>query len=212
MVDPDRNDGAPSHIHIEEKKKFNWLPWLLLLAGLLALIWFLTRDRDQAQPVTTTTTTETTAAATAAAPTAAVSTESTGTATIAGASAIGGYLAGTEATPRTFQFERLNFDTASAAIRPQDASEVQEIAAALKQYPNARVRIVGYTDPRGGADMNAQLGQQRADAVRAALVGQGIAETRIETASGGETDPVAANATAGGMAENRRTEIIVLSR
>jgi outer membrane protein OmpA-like peptidoglycan-associated protein len=48
--------------------------------------------------------------------------------------------------------------------------------------------------------------------VKAALVAEGIAATRLESASGGETNPVDSNATAAGRAENRRTEVIVLQR
>jgi hypothetical protein len=39
----DRREGAPSHIHIEKKKGFNWLPWLLLALGVLALLFALSR-------------------------------------------------------------------------------------------------------------------------------------------------------------------------
>jgi outer membrane protein OmpA-like peptidoglycan-associated protein len=44
------------------------------------------------------------------------------------------------------------------------------------------------------------------------LAGKGIAADRVETASGGEGDPADTNATAGGRFENRRTELVVLSR
>jgi outer membrane protein OmpA-like peptidoglycan-associated protein len=48
--------------------------------------------------------------------------------------------------------------------------------------------------------------------VKAALVAEGIAASRLETASGGETNPVDTNATSSGQAENRRTELVVLQR
>jgi len=44
------------------------------------------------------------------------------------------------------------------------------------------------------------------------LVTKGVDAGRIETASGGAEDPVASNSTAQGEAENRRTELVVLSR
>ncbi|WP_375429396.1 OmpA family protein [uncultured Sphingomonas sp.] len=130
----------------------------------------------------------------------------------AGVSQVGPYLAGTEAAPRTFVFERLNFASASSAIRPVDQAELAAIATTLNQYPNSRVRVVGYADARGSDPANAQLGQSRADAVKAALTGAGIAATRIDTGTGGEADPVDTNATAPGRAENRRTELVVLQR
>lgn len=125
---------------------------------------------------------------------------------------MGSCLAGTEALPRTFIFERLHFDTAKSDIRPADRDEPNTLGAAMKQYPNARVRIGGYADARGTAPANATLGKERADSVNAALVAGGIASDRIETASGGETNPVDTNATSTGQAENRRTELVVLQR
>jgi outer membrane protein OmpA-like peptidoglycan-associated protein len=195
------HDGAgsqgapPSHIHIEEKKKVNWLAWLLLLLGLLALLFVLFgRHRDTVETTTTDTTTvaqTTTAASTAA---------------------LAGYLAGNEPAPRTFTFDTLNFDTAKSAIRAQDQGEVDQVAGVLKTYPATRIRIAGYADTRGSAAANAALGKARADSVKTALVAKGIDAGRIETVTGGETDPVDTNATTSGQAENRRTELVVTQR
>ncbi len=208
MAGPNDNrpEGAPSHIHIEKKKGFNWLPWLLLALGLLALLFALSRcnreDTAAVAPAPTATPTEVVAA-----------TPNAGSAdALVGTSALGTYLAGTEPLPRTFTFEKLNFDTAKSNIRPADAAEVNEVAATLKQYPNARIRIAGYADARGADAANMALGKARADSVKSALVAQGINAGRIETVSGGETDPVDTNATAGGRFENRRTELVVTTR
>lgn len=208
MAGPNDNrpDGAPSHIHIEKNKKFNWLPWLLLALGLLALLFALSRcDREDTAAV---------APAPTATPTEVVATTpNAGSAdALVGTSGLGTYLAGTEALPRTFTFEKLNFDTAKSNIRPADAAEVNEVAATLKQYPNARIRIAGYADARGADAANMALGKARADSVKSALVAQGIDAGRIETVSGGENDPVDTNATAGGRFENRRTELVVTAR
>ena len=208
MAGPNDNrpDGAPSHIHIEKKKGFNWLPWLLLALGLLALLFALSRcnreDTAAVAPAPTATPTEVVAA-----------TPNAGSAdALVGTSGLGTYLAGTEPLPRTFTFEKLNFDTAKSNIRPADAAEVNEVAATLKQYPKARIRIAGYADARGADAANMALGKARADSVKAALVAQGIDAGRIETVSGGENDPVDTNATAGGRFENRRTELVVTAR
>ena len=205
----DKTDGAPPReIHVEPKKT-NWLAWLALAAGLLALLFFLiNRSNDgveratETTAVTETTPTEVANAMTAQAPAAEVP-FTTG---------LGTYLAGSNATPRTFAFEKLNFDTGKSQVRPADRTEVESIVAALRENGNARVRIVGYADARGNSAANAALGKARADSVKAALVAGGITANRIETASGGESDPVETNATAGGQAENRRTELVVLSR
>jgi outer membrane protein OmpA-like peptidoglycan-associated protein len=205
MADQHNTGGAPPrHVHIE-KKKVNWLAWIALLAGLLALLLALSRcDRDRSAVAPEPTGEASDVVATT--PNAASATALTGV------SGLSTYLAGKEAAPHTFQFETLKFDTAKSDIRPADVQEVNTIAGVLKQYASTRIRIAGYADARGASTANVALGKARADAVKAALVAQGIDAARIETVSGGESDPVDSNASASGQAENRRTELVVTSR
>jgi len=119
------------------------------------------------------------------------------------------FLASGEPAPRTFTFDQLNFDTGSAVIRPQDVATIDALGQILAAYPNARVRLVGYTDTQGASASNAELGEDRAEAVEDALETRGIDDDRIEAASGGEANPVGANATSEGRLENRRTELVV---
>lgn len=204
----DHKDGAPRHIHIQKGKKLNWLPWLLLGLGLLALLFALSRCNRE-EPV---------AVAPAPAPTAAptevvAATPNAGRSdALVGTSGLGAYLGGTEALPRTFTFEKLNFDTAKNDIRTADAAEIDQVATTLKQYGTAKIRIAGYADSRGSDPANMALGKARADSVKNALVAKGIDAGRIETVTGGESDPVDTNATAGGRFENRRTELVVTAR
>lgn len=211
MTDPNRGEGAPpSHVHIgKTEKKTNWLAWIALALGILALLLALSRcDRDEEAVAVAPTPTP------AASPVDVVAATpgAAGATALAGTAALGGYLAGSEPAPRSFQFDRLNFDTAGSGIRPADAQELNAVATALQQYDAARVRIVGYADARGPSDANATLGKARADAVKAALVERGIDADRIETVSGGEADPIDDNATVSGQAENRRTELVVTAR
>ncbi len=223
MTDPrnDPTEGAPPrsiHVEGEDKKKsgLGWLPWLLLALGVLALLLALSRcHRDDRavtnQTVTTTNETTTDASSNVVGATDTVS-PSTAAGTAAGVSGLGTYLQGTGAAPQTFTFEKLNFDTAKSEVRAADKAEVSQVAAVLKKYPNAHVRVVGYADARGSGAANEKLGQARADAVKAGIVAGGIDAARVETASGGETQPVDSNSTAGGQAENRRTELVVTQR
>lgn len=217
--DDGHKPGEPSHIHLgptHETKKFNWLPWLLLALGLLALLFALSRcgrDREAVAPVVTNETEVVTTNTTTA----------TNNLTLPGGAVlavtpngvneqVGNFLAGKEAAPRTFQFDRLNFETAQADIRPQDQGDIDGMAQILGAYPTAKIKVVGYADARGSDPANKELGQRRADAVKAALTAKGVAADRVETASGGEDEPVATNATAPGQAENRRTEVVIVSR
>ncbi|MDN4633923.1 OmpA family protein [Sphingomonas sp. PsM26] len=212
MADRHNTKGAPpTHVHIEKNKQPGWLKalaWIALIAGILALLLGLSHcNRND--------TTEVRPAATPIADSGTVvgNTPNANSATaLAGTSALSGYLAGTEAAPRRFEFEKLNFDTAKSEVRLADAAEVIQIATVLKQYGSAHIRIAGYADARGSSAANNSLGKARAEAVKAALVKQGVDADRIETVSGGEADPVDSNATASGQAQNRRTELVVTSR
>jgi outer membrane protein OmpA-like peptidoglycan-associated protein len=207
MADNDgkRTDGAPpTHIHIQ-KTKTNWLAWLLLALGVLAALLALSRcnHREATETKTTTTTSNTVVAETPTAPK---------SATLAATSGLGAFLAGSQPAPQTFTFEKLNFDTAKSEIRAADQSDVNDVAAVLQKYPNTNIRIAGYADTRGSEAANVALGKARADSVKAALVAKGVDASRIETATGGDKDPVDTNGTASGRAENRRTELVVTKR
>ena len=78
---------------------------------------------------------------------------------------------------------------------------------AERQNPLGRIRQAGEVARRADG-----LAQARADIVRSALTAAGVDARRIEALSGGETNPVDSNATAGGLAENRRTELVVVQR
>ncbi len=211
MADNHNGDGAPPReVHVgPDEKKTNWLAWLALLAGILALLFALSRCNREEAVVVTDPTPVATETLTPEPPVAETTTTQT---TVVGTSGLGTYLSGAGALPQSFQFERLNFDTGASTVRPADREEIAAVTSTMQQYGNARVRVVGYADARGASDANAALGKARADAVKAALVEGGIADNRIETASGGETDPVDSNATTGGQAENRRTELVLLAR
>jgi outer membrane protein OmpA-like peptidoglycan-associated protein len=122
------------------------------------------------------------------------------------------FLASGEPAPRTLRFERLNFDTGSAAVRAEDVPDLDQIAQVLNAHPRARIAIIGYTDALGSGRANARLGGERARAIVDGLVTRGISAERLEGRSGGEDQPVGSNRRPEGRAENRRTELIVLSR
>lgn len=190
-------------------RKSNWVPWLIGLVLLAAVLFIGLRSCGYAVSDTDY---EGNAVAVDAAAADVEAMAGATSATAAPAAPLGqaeAYLAGTEPGPRSFAFERLNFDTASAEIREADRAEIAQLNTLLQRYPMVAVEIVGFTDARGGGAANATLGQQRADAVKAALVALGTAGTRLTTRSGGESQPAATNATAGGQFENRRTEVVI---
>lgn len=192
-----------------------YLPWVLLAVALLALLLLATKscshdDDDDREPVAADR-----GAVTAPLAVEAVKLPNGKSVDVAPNSinyALQRFLESDEPTPRAFVFDNLNFETASAAIRPADAGTVETLAQILRAYPDTTVRVVGYTDARGSASSNAALGELRAQAVAAALIDKGVGRNRIEAVSGGETAPKASNRTRDGQLENRRTELVVTSK
>jgi outer membrane protein OmpA-like peptidoglycan-associated protein len=100
------------------------------------------------------------------------------------------------------------FTTGSATLQPGASRSVQQLAAVLKQYPERRVLIEGFTDSQGSDAVNLELSQRRADAFRLALVSSGVDNDRLTVSAHGKADPVADNGTAAGRQLNRRVEVV----
>lgn len=98
------------------------------------------------------------------------------------------------------------FATNSADISPESEQILHEAYNTLAQQPDIEVEIRGYTDNTGNRSYNIGLSQRRADAVKAHLVGLGIAAERITTKGFGPDNPAADNNTEEGRRQNRRIE------
>ncbi len=109
-------------------------------------------------------------------------------------------------------FDSVTFTTASATLDPISNQQIEQLAAVLKAYPSATVSVEGHTDNSGDAAANLKLSQDRAAAVKAAVVGYGIAPDRIATTGYGQERPIASNDTDAGRAQNRRVELVVTAR
>lgn len=102
------------------------------------------------------------------------------------------------------------FGVGQSELSSRAREEVGRIAAVLSQYPEHRIAVEGHTDATGSLELNQRLSEQRAAAVRAALVATGIDPGRVDTVGHGPRLPIADNATAEGRAQNRRVEIVIL--
>ena len=101
------------------------------------------------------------------------------------------------------------FDINKAQLKTGGTRNLQNLAGFLKQYPQRKAQVEGYTDSTGSADYNQELSDRRASAVRTSLMDMGISNDRITTRGYGKESPGASNGTAAGRQMNRRVEIIL---
>jgi peptidoglycan-associated lipoprotein len=125
------------------------------------------------------------------------------------AGAEGGALGGAAATgalARTVIY----FDFDKSEIRPEFADVVSAHARNLTSHPNLKMKLEGNTDERGTREYNIGLGERRAQAVRRALMLQGVAESQVTTVSFGAERPAAEGDDEAAWAKNRRVDLVYL--
>jgi outer membrane protein OmpA-like peptidoglycan-associated protein len=102
------------------------------------------------------------------------------------------------------------FASNESTLLPAAILKLNEVADALiKGNPDSNMTVEGHTDSQGQRTYNMELGQKRADAVKAQLVARGVAADRIKSVGIGPDRPIAPNTSAENRANNRRVEIIV---
>jgi outer membrane protein OmpA-like peptidoglycan-associated protein len=99
------------------------------------------------------------------------------------------------------------FNSGKASFQKQAFPILQAMAAILKEYPTANFSLEGHTDNTGSDVLNQKLSEERAAAVKAFLVENGINASRLTSKGFGESAPVESNKTAKGKANNRRVEV-----
>jgi OmpA-OmpF porin, OOP family len=111
-----------------------------------------------------------------------------------------------------FDFDRLLFETGKATLKPESAAQLANVAAILKAFPKVAVKVGGYTDNVGKAASNMKLSADRAKSVAGELVKLGIAAARLVPEGYGDQHPVASNDTEEGRAQNRRISLRVTAK
>lgn len=101
------------------------------------------------------------------------------------------------------------FEFNKADLLPTAQPRLDKLADFLRQFPEKRLLIEGYTDAIGSERYNLELSQRRAEAVKTALVRRGIEPARMVAEGYGKAYPVADNKDAGGRQMNRRVEVVV---
>ena len=101
------------------------------------------------------------------------------------------------------------FDTDSTTLSQQATSTVSQAATVAKSMPTAKVTVTGYTDTDGSPAYNQQLSVRRANAVKSALVSNGIAPQAITVNGAGEGGLLIETADQTKNEKNRRVQIVV---
>ena len=103
----------------------------------------------------------------------------------------------------------LLFDSGRANLKPGAEKALENLAQLMKRQPQGEISIEGFTDSTGSEEVNRRLSEQRAQAVKQALVARGIEASRIDARGYGPAFPVASNDTPTGRQLNRRVEVVI---
>lgn len=103
----------------------------------------------------------------------------------------------------------IQFETASAILKPESLKELDQVVEILKTYSHYTLRIEGHTDSRGAAKANLSLSTKRAKTCYIYLKSKGIHEKRMKYKGYGESKPIRTNKTEAGRQRNRRVEFIL---
>ena len=110
---------------------------------------------------------------------------------------------GTNVTDRVF------FALDSSVIDSEGQNVLNNQAAWLKQYNSVNIVVEGHADERGTREYNIALGERRASAAKAYLVGQGVAASRISTISYGKERPAVPGNEDAAWSQNRRAVTVI---
>lgn len=105
----------------------------------------------------------------------------------------------------------VRFDTGKATLTAAAKANLDKLVPVFKEYADTEIDIFGYTDSTGSPEFNLSLSQKRAESVRNYFVTKGLLASRFIIKGMGIADPIAANDTAEGRAQNRRVEFAILA-
>jgi chemotaxis protein MotB len=106
------------------------------------------------------------------------------------------------------------FASGSADLSKHGRAALAQVAGVLQQFPDRSFMVTGHTDNEPVKESsyrnNWQLSTDRALVVTEHLVASGVKPENLVVGGSGEHDPIAANESPRGRADNRRIEIVLL--
>ena len=111
---------------------------------------------------------------------------------------------------KDIRYSSLNFPRSGAKLDAVARARLDQVVQYLLVDTSARVLVRGHSDSHGFRRQNQALSLHRAEAVKAYLVQQAVAPSRITVEGVGERKPVASNRNAEGRARNRRVEVSLI--
>ena len=103
---------------------------------------------------------------------------------------------------------QVHFASGKADITPGSESALNDAAQVLRDNPDWKIRVEGFTDSVGDEDSNLRLSNDRAEAVMKWLIEHGIDRDRLTAKGYGAARPVASNSNEKGRRENRRVDLV----
>lgn len=86
-----------------------------------------------------------------------------------------------------FRFDNIQFTHGSSTeLTPESYKQLDNIAAILKAYPDIKVKIGGYTDKTGDAQVNKKISQERANTIRNILGKNGVTSQVVDAEGYGD--------------------------
>jgi flagellar motor protein MotB len=110
----------------------------------------------------------------------------------------------TRDTPRGLVVTVKDVDFNDLILRQPVVTRLARVAKVVASQPGLRVAVEGHTDTPG-----TERSEERAAAVRSALVSAGVPGRIVSSQGYGDSRPIASSATVSGRIENRRVEIVI---
>lgn len=111
---------------------------------------------------------------------------------------------------QVIRLKKLIFEQGKSSITPDSYGELNKIVNLMNENSSMQIQLEGHTDYRGSKRLNMELSQQRVEAVKAYLVGQGMNAKRIKTKAYGGSKPIIKERSIEASELNRRVEVRIL--